>query len=148
MAGRSHSRFTAEMVREMLHEEQDEEDESILIPDSESDISDADDLDYVPQGQAGVLGLSRTPALLDEEHSFDEIEDSPDESSEEETQTQTNRLSRKGSYWNEHPPLQGRARSHNILRSCPGPASGSRTVSPKDAWDLFISDNIIENAPT
>ena len=31
MAGLSHSRFTAEMVREMLHEEQDEEDKSILI---------------------------------------------------------------------------------------------------------------------
>jgi len=54
------------------------------------------DLDYVPQGQAGVVGVSRNPALLDEEDSFDEIEDSPDESSEEETQTQVNRLSKNG----------------------------------------------------
>lgn len=56
MAGRSHSRFTAEMVREMLHEEQDEEDESILIPDSESDISDADDLDCAT-GSSWSFGL-------------------------------------------------------------------------------------------
>ena len=32
----------------------------------------ADDLDYVPQGQAGVVGVYRNPALLDEEESFDE----------------------------------------------------------------------------
>ena len=56
MAGRSHSRFTAEMVIEMLHEEQDEEDESILIPDSESDISDADDLDCAT-GSSWSFGL-------------------------------------------------------------------------------------------
>ncbi|XP_034058307.1 piggyBac transposable element-derived protein 4-like [Gymnodraco acuticeps] len=119
----------------MLHQEQDKEDGAILDADSESDLSD-DDVDYVPQGQAEVAG--------DEEDSLDELEDSSDESSEEETQTQANRLSKKGSYWNEQPPTQGRARTHNILRRCPGPVSGSTIISPKDAWELFISDNIIE----
>ncbi len=37
-----HSRLKAEMFVEMLH---DEEDQIILSPDSESEISDADDLD-------------------------------------------------------------------------------------------------------
>ncbi|KAF4101878.1 hypothetical protein G5714_016678 [Onychostoma macrolepis] len=45
----------------------------------ESEISDTDDLDYVPQGQYGVVGVN--PALLDEEGSFDGIEDLSDESS-------------------------------------------------------------------
>ncbi|KAF4113096.1 hypothetical protein G5714_005641 [Onychostoma macrolepis] len=71
---------------------QDEEDQEILSPDSESEISKADDLDYVPQGQSGVVGVN--PVLLDEEGSFDGIEDLSDESSEEETQTQSNRLSK------------------------------------------------------
>ncbi len=47
------------MFVEMLH---DEEDQAIISPDSESEISDADDLDYVPQGQSGVVG--ENPALL------------------------------------------------------------------------------------
>ncbi len=42
MADPRHSRFMAEMFVEMLH---DEEDEAILSPDSESEISDADYLD-------------------------------------------------------------------------------------------------------
>ncbi len=52
------------MFVEMLH---DEEDQAILSPDSESEISDADYLDYVLQGQSGVVGVN--PALLDEEDS-------------------------------------------------------------------------------
>ncbi|KAL1260140.1 hypothetical protein QQF64_007967 [Cirrhinus molitorella] len=130
------------MVVEMLHEEQDEEDEAILSPDSESEISNADDLDYVPQGQSGVVGVN--PALPDEEDSSDDFEDLSDESSEEKTETQSNRLIKSGSYWSKHHPTQGRARRHNILRSCPGPAPGLTAISPKDAWDMFISDNIIE----
>lgn len=89
----------------MLHEEQDEEDEAILSTDSDSVISDADDLDYVPQGQSGVVGVN--PALVDEEDSFDDIEDLSDESSEDETQTQSDRMSKRGSYWSEHPPPSG-----------------------------------------
>ncbi len=60
MADPRHSRLTAELFVEMLH---DEEDQAILSPDSESEISDANDLDYVPQGQSGYVGVN--PALLD-----------------------------------------------------------------------------------
>ncbi|KAK9958675.1 hypothetical protein ABG768_010780, partial [Culter alburnus] len=75
----------------MLHTVQDE---AILSPDLESEISGADDLDYVPKGQSGVIGAN--PALLDEENSSDDIEDLSDVSSEEETQTESNKLSKKG----------------------------------------------------
>lgn len=136
--------FTAEMVVAMLQEEPDEEDEEAICPGSESETSDYDDPDDLPQGQAGVVGVSGNPALLHEEDSSDDAEDSSDESSEEETQTQSNRFSKNGSYWNENPPTHGKTRSHNILRSCPGPTPESRAVSPKDACDMFMSDNIIE----
>ncbi|XP_056869731.1 piggyBac transposable element-derived protein 4-like [Takifugu flavidus] len=129
-------RFTAEMVVEML--QKGLEDEDGIGPDSESEISYTDnDPAYVPQGQAVVMGES----LLNEEDSSDDQEGSSDESSEEEIQTQSDRFR---SYWNENPPTHGRTKSHNILRSCPGPTPGSVAVSPKDAWDKFISDNIIE----
>ncbi len=59
MADPRHSRLTAEIFVEMLH---DEEDQAILSPDSESEISKADVLDYVPQGKSGVVGVN--PALL------------------------------------------------------------------------------------
>ncbi len=64
MADPRHSRLTAEMFVEMLH---NEEDPAILSPNSESEISDAADLDYMPQGQSGVVGVN--PALLDEDDS-------------------------------------------------------------------------------
>ncbi len=55
----------------MLQKEHDEEDEAISL-DSESEISDAGNLDYVPQGQSGVVGVN--PALLDEEDSLMTLE--------------------------------------------------------------------------
>ncbi|XP_056880212.1 piggyBac transposable element-derived protein 4-like [Takifugu flavidus] len=132
-------RFTAEMVVGMLQKGLEGEDG--IGPDSESEISDEDnDPAYVSQGQAGVMGVS----LLNEEDSSDDQEGSSDESPEEEIQTQSDRFSKNGSYWNENPPTHGRTKSHNILRSCPGPTPGSVAVSPKDAPDKFISDNIIE----
>ena len=48
------------MFIKMLYEEQDEED-------SKSVISEAEDLDFVPQDQAGVVGVSWNPALRNEE---------------------------------------------------------------------------------
>ncbi|XP_056890875.1 uncharacterized protein LOC130526891 [Takifugu flavidus] len=132
-------RFTAEMLVEMLQKGLEGEDG--IGPDSESEISDEDnDPAYVSQGQAGVMGVS----LLNEEDSSDDQEGSSDESPEEEIQTQSDRFSKNGSYWNENPPTHGRTKSHNILRSCPGPTPGSVAVSPKDAPDKFISHNIIE----
>lgn len=136
-------RFTAEEDVELLQQEPDEDEEAICT-DPESDISDDDDPEYLPQDPAGVVGVSGNPAFLHEEESSQDSEDSSDESSEEEAQTKSNRLSKKGLYWDENPPAHGRTRSHNILRSCPGPRPGSTAVSPKDAWDLFMSNNIIE----
>ena len=91
------------MVKKMLHEEGDEEDEEPILG-LDSEISNADDLDYVPQDQAGVVGVSLNPALGNE-GSFDDEGDSSDESFEEETQTQSNRLSKNGSYWIENPSI-------------------------------------------
>ena len=136
-------RFTAETVLRMLDGEPDEEAIEMIL--SLKYLMMMTQADYVAQDQAGDVGVSSNPALLDEED-IDDIGDSSDEASEEETQTQSNRLSKKGSYWNENPLTPSRTRSHNILRlrSCPGPTPGSRAVSPKDAWDMFISNNIIE----
>lgn len=107
-------RFTTEMVLAMLQQEPNEDEEAVFSV-SESEISDDDDPDYLPQDQAGG-GLSGNPAFLHEDSSHEE---SSDESSEEETQIQSNRLSKNGSYWNENPPNHGRTRSHNIFEELP-----------------------------
>ncbi len=52
MAGLNHSRLMAGKVVENPQKEQDEEDLAILSSDSESEIFDANDLDYVPQVQS------------------------------------------------------------------------------------------------
>ena len=50
----------------------------MLQEEVKSEISDAEDLDFVPQDQAGVVGESWNPALLHGEGSFDDIEASFD----------------------------------------------------------------------
>ena len=114
--------------------------EAVTGLDSESEISDDEDPDYCPGGSG-----SHPPGNPTEQDQSDS-EDSPSVSSEEEiVQIMPNRMSRKGSYWSELPPTQGRTQSPNILRSRPGPAQGlSTTVSPKDAWELFITDDITQ----
>ncbi|XP_061756675.1 uncharacterized protein LOC133552992 isoform X1 [Nerophis ophidion] len=127
------SRYTVEMVLQML-----DDGEAVMGLDSESEISDDEDPDYCPGGSG-----SRPPGNPTEQDQSDS-EDSSSVSSEEEN-IMSNRMSRKGSYWSELPPSQGRTQSHNIIRSRSGPAEGlSTTVSPKDAWELFITDDILQ----
>lgn len=57
-------------------------------------------------------------------------------------------MSRKGSYWVELLSSQAKTPSYSILSSRPGPALGYSTVSPIDAWKLFMCDNIIEELLT
>ncbi len=52
IAGLNLSRLMAGQVVENPQKEQDEEDLAIISSDSESEVSDADDLDYVPQVQS------------------------------------------------------------------------------------------------
>lgn len=87
--------------------------------------------------------MSGNPALLHEEDSYDDAEDLYDESSDEEPHIQSIKFRTNGSYWNETPTTHGKTRSYNILRSCPEPTPGSRVVS-KGAWDMLMSDNILE----
>jgi hypothetical protein len=89
------------MVLQMLYEE------AIGASDSESEVSNSDDTDYVPVGQVGVVDAPVSPAVLD---------DSTDEN-------QSNRLSKKG-FTGVNPPTKARTRSHNILRSCPRACAG------------------------
>ena len=73
MAGPIHFILTVDMFIKMLDEEQDEENEkAILGLDSESEISDAEDLDLFYRIK---LDLWVNPALQNEEGSFEDIED-------------------------------------------------------------------------
>ena len=106
--------------------------EEVMGLDTESEMSDDEDPDYCPTGNPTL------PTELDQS----DTEESSYESSEEESEVQItfNRMSCKGSYWSEFPPTQGRIPSHNILSGHPGPAPVlTTTVSPKDAWELFIT---------
>ena len=60
MAGLNHFRLTVDMVIMMLFEEQDEEDEEAILG------LDSEDPDYVLQDQAGVVGWSWNPVLLNQ----------------------------------------------------------------------------------
>ncbi|KAK1900093.1 PiggyBac transposable element-derived protein 4 [Dissostichus eleginoides] len=131
------ARIPADLARDMILNGWDEEPISGI--DSESDISDVEDPDYCPPGHVRPSGNQPAPAEQDQS----DTEESS-ESSEEEMDIVSNRMSRKGSYWAELPPTQAKTPSHNLLRSRSGPAPGFSTVSPIDAWKLFITDSILE----
>ena len=154
MTARMPTRIPLDLAVQMILEDE----EPIMGFDSASDISDEEDPiedpDYCPPGVVRPprnAGSHRNQTPPDEQYQSD-TEESSDEASEEEEEMDrpivSNRMSRKGSYWADLPPSQGRTPSHNIVRSRPGPAPGLSTVSPIDAWRLFITDGIIEEVLT
>lgn len=108
-------------VTETLREEY----ESIAAPDLESEVSDSDGPDLT-EGQKTVLT---------------DFEFSSEESSDEESDDRLSRWSKGDSYWSKYPP---QSETMTSSQSCPGPAPGSSGETPKDAWELFMSENIID----
>uniref|UniRef100_A0A8C4NHB4 PiggyBac transposable element-derived protein domain-containing protein n=1 Tax=Eptatretus burgeri TaxID=7764 RepID=A0A8C4NHB4_EPTBU len=136
--------LTAEMVLELL------DSEHILDTDEESGCSELDhqdnklDADIAhPSPQYLQTTLASEDVQLLESCSG---EDSAPESEEEpgDNAQETIRTSRNGTNWGENPPLQQRTPRHNIMRNPPGPAPGNTPRSPKHAWDLFVTDNMLE----
>ncbi|KAL0178091.1 hypothetical protein M9458_026985, partial [Cirrhinus mrigala] len=103
-----------------------EEYESIAASDLESEVSDSDGPE-VTESQKTV---------------FTDFEVSPEESSDEESEDRFSRWSKGDSYWSKYPPETSETMTSS--QSCPGPAPGSSVETPKDAWELFISENIID----
>ncbi|CAM4726448.1 unnamed protein product [Leuciscus chuanchicus] len=108
-----------------------EEYESIAAPDLESEVSDSDgpessSVPDVAEGQKTVLT---------------DFEFSSEESCDEESEDRLSRWSKGDSYWSKYPPQSD---TRTFSQSCQGPAQGSLLVTPKDAWELFISENIID----
>lgn len=102
-----------------------EEYESIAAPDLESEVSDSGVPDLT-EGQKTVLT---------------DFEFSSEESSDEEIEDHLSRWSKGDSYWSKYPP---QSETMTSSQSCPGPAPGSSVETPKDAWELFMSENIID----
>ncbi|XP_067278005.1 piggyBac transposable element-derived protein 4 [Pseudorasbora parva] len=105
--------------------------ESIAGPDLESEVSDSDgpecsSVPDVTEGQKTVLT---------------DFELSSEESCDEESEDQLSRWSKADSYWSKYPPQSD---TRTFSESCQGPALGSLLVTPKDAWELFISENILD----
>ena len=53
-------------------------------------------------------------------------------------------MSKTGIYWSENPPARTQTRSCNILRERPGPVRGSRITTPQEAFESFITRDIID----
>lgn len=118
MVGRDHARFTWDTVIDMVLADE----EAIQTSNSESKVFEDDDPDYATQGPDTVNVPERSTS---HDESISGIEDSSNESSEEEAPpTQSNRLSNKGSFWTADTSTKGRVKAHNILRRCPGPVQG------------------------
>uniref|UniRef100_UPI00358EDC05 piggyBac transposable element-derived protein 4-like n=1 Tax=Myxine glutinosa TaxID=7769 RepID=UPI00358EDC05 len=130
--------------------------EDILDIDEESECSEPDNLSYDLDADTVRLppqNLSTTSTSEDwmlEDWELLECctsEDSHSDCSEKEPgdNAQGNiRTGCNGTCWSENPPTEKETPSRNVLREQSGPANGITTRSPKDAWDLFVSDNMLE----
>ena len=54
------------------------------------------------------------------------------------------RSGKNGTYWSSTTSPQGRLRSHNVIPSRLSTLLSSKVYTPKSAFELFISDNIVE----
>lgn len=108
-----------------------EEYESIAAPDLESEVSDSDG----PES-SGVPDMTEGQKTV-----LTDFEFSSEESCDEESEDLSSRWSKGDSYWSRYPPHSDTRTSQ---QSCQGPALESLLVTPKDAWELFISENIID----
>lgn len=71
-------------------------------------------------------------------------EGSSDESDERSYRSANFLIGRDGTQWSKTPPPMSRIRAHNVMKIPPGPVKGTVTVSPKDAWDYFISQRMLD----
>ncbi|XP_043110501.1 uncharacterized protein wu:fj13e08 isoform X2 [Puntigrus tetrazona] len=101
-----------------------EEYESIAAPDLESEVSDSDGPDLT-EGQKTV---------------YTGFEFSSEESSDEESEDRLSRWSKGDSYWSKYPP---QSETMTSSQSSAGSAPGFSVKTPKGAWELFMSENII-----
>ena len=53
-------------------------------------------------------------------------------------------MSKTGIYWSENSPARTQTKSCNILRERPGPVRGSRITTPQEAFESFITHDIID----
>ena len=73
------------------------------------------------------------------------LDGSPNESSdnEEASLSQLERLSKTGMFWNKNASQHRRTKSHSLLKGQSRPAATSRIMTPSNAFDLLITQNII-----
>uniref|UniRef100_UPI00358F4BCF piggyBac transposable element-derived protein 4-like n=1 Tax=Myxine glutinosa TaxID=7769 RepID=UPI00358F4BCF len=134
--------LSAEQVLELLEAEE--------IPDT-AEESECSEPDSDPDNQPGADTMC--PSLQDPQTtSASEVAQLPeyyssDDETEEDSRDNTKgniRTSRNGMYWSKNPPPQRKTLISNIMKKQPGPAPGNYAMSPKDAWDLFVTGDILE----
>ena len=125
MDKRKGDKLTLDEVENMIEE-------GVLSLDEESECSENKDFDPIASN-----------LLLSSESSKESTNDSSDEDNEPHTKT-TNRTSRNGTYWRSDAPPPSRTPRHNIMHKQPGPKRTLITNSPFSAFELFLSEEIVE----
>ena len=135
-------------------EEKDDEDVLGRSGSSESDLSDEDDPTYVaPTLETGYSVTEVTIGSIystDYESESEEEDESPLNLSPSAPNTSLSasdrilRTGKDGTFWNSSSSPKGRYRTHNVIRTKLHTVASSEIYSPKDAFQVFFSDNIIE----
>lgn len=105
-----------------------------VITSSESDMESDDDLQT-----AAVAASSGT-----ESYSLSNSEDDEDDSAEAQSYPNELFAAKDGTVWSNQPPAKSQTRAHNVMKVPPGPSKGVSTATPKSAFELFITDLILD----
>ena len=121
---------------------------------SKSDLSDEDDPTYVaPTLETGYSGTEVTiesTYSTDYESESEEEDESPLNISPSAPDTSLSAsdgilwTGKDGTFWNSSSSPEGRYRSHNVIRTRLHTVASSEIYSPKDAFQVFFGDNIVE----
>ena len=125
MAKRKDDKLTLDDVENMIEEND-------LSLDEESECSEDENFDPI------VINVP-----LSSESSKESSDDSSDEVNEPHTKT-ADRIGRNGTCWRSDTPPSSRTPKHNIMHEQPGPKKTVITNSPFSAFELILSEKIVE----
>ena len=125
MAKRKGDKLTLDEVENMTKE-------GVLSLDKESECSEDEDFEPIACNLPSSSECSKESS-----------DDSSDEDNEPHSKT-ANRIGCNGTYWRSDTPPPSRIPRHNIMHQQPGPKRTVITNSPFSAFELFLSEEIVE----
>lgn len=136
-------RIPASQVLHMVLDHELDDDVGILSGDETSDVeSDDSEENIINEDEIDSNNDSDVSDFQDDD---DDVDDEPvGEMTGPQARVDHQLTAKNGIQWTLDPPPAAKTQSHNIMKQAPGLPKTVTKVSPKSAFDVFLSKNIVE----